>query len=347
MPAVNIDRKAFARLAARPDLEKLKEVVRDARRNDRAAREEMLGALTWVAFSCPGATDPVYDLIATTWLDVADAPIPEIEPGIAEAPLGAAFWDAYWQVIAGAEEGYDASTITAAVASLGGALDECFGEIAEELARQHPGADKPTGKNVPGLIDVPGLASCPEQSLGKRLYDLLTINGFDAEVLDRNAIMLGELPPALRYLNTRILQMHDVWHLVGGYTTDAMHEVAISAFQLAQFGHNYSSMFLAAAGRMTHERNAAGFGIFFQTVAEAWLHGRENPSFMAIEWEELFDLPVEEIRSRYGITAYRSRVPADLVETLQDGSLLKKVKAVWQVMKLNRDLQRFPKPVAA
>ena len=133
MPAVNIDRKAFARLAVRPDLEKLKAVVRDARRNDRAAREEMLGALTWVAFSCPGATDPVYDLIATTWLDVADAPTPEIEPGIAEAPLGAAFWDAYWQVIAGAEEGYDASTITAAVASLGGALDECFGEIAEEL----------------------------------------------------------------------------------------------------------------------------------------------------------------------------------------------------------------------
>ena len=123
---------------------------------------------------------------------------------------------------------------------------------------------------------------------GLILLRLLLLLLGDAEVLDRNAIMLGELPPALRYLNTRILQMHDVWHLVGGYTTDAMHEVAISAFQLAQFGHNYSSMFLAAAGRMAHEHNAAGFGIFFQTVAEAWLHGRENPSFMAIEWEELF-----------------------------------------------------------
>ena len=340
------DRINFENLTARPEPEKLRAAVLGARRNDPASQESMLGALTWVAFSCPEAADAVYDLVAGVWLDRQPSTEWQIKDP-SEAPLGRLFWDAYWAVIDGAQEGYDASTITAAVASLGGAVDESFGEIAESLAQRHPGADDPLDKRVPGLINLSVLADCPEHSVGKRLYDLLTINGFDAEVLDRNAIMLGELPPALRYLNTRILQMHDVWHLVAGYTTDAMHEVAISAFQLAQFGHNYSSMFLAAAGRMTHERNAVGFNIFFQTVAEAWLHGRQSPSFMAIEWEELFGLTIEEIRSRYDIMPFQSRVPADLVEKLQSGSVLERVKTVFQVVKLNRDLRRLPKSAIA
>ncbi len=52
-------------------------------------------------------------------------------------------------------------------------------------------------------------------------------------MLDRDAPSLRDLPAPLNYLNARILQVHDLWHLVGGYQTTGLHEIAISAFHLA------------------------------------------------------------------------------------------------------------------
>ena len=242
----------------------LADAVVRSRKDDEQGRIELIAALTWVAFSAPDATGDVYDTIAAAWLDNDTSPVPLTE--VPAAPLGPDFWNAYWRVVDGAEAGYDATTITQAVASLGGAVDPTFGEIAEAHAQQHPGADNPHLKDMPGMTDIAALGELTDGSLGKSLYDLLTKNGFDAEVLDRDAIKLADLPPALRYLNTRILQMHDVWHLAAGYTTNAIHEVAISAFQLAQFGHNYSAMFLAIATRSSHERNAGGFRILMQSI---------------------------------------------------------------------------------
>lgn len=130
---------------------------------------------------------------------------------------------------------------------MGHYVDAEFGGIAERAASIHPGADNPSHKQVPARIDLKQLANNPSGFLADELNRMWRDNNFDPEVLDRDAIGLTKLPPALQYLNTRILQMHDVWHLVAGCETSALHEIAISGFQLAQFGHNYSSMFPADA----------------------------------------------------------------------------------------------------
>ena len=336
-----MNRATFEQWVANPDLNGLADSTRRAKVNADQGRDELIAVLSWVAYSCQEATEDVYDLVTSVWLDgTYKGPSLDRERYVA-APISPEFWSSYWQVINGPEGGYDALSITEAVASLGASVDESYGEIAEKLAQSHPGTDRPELQSIPGMLDMKKLAGCPPDSLGGELHDLLTVNGFDAEVLDREAIMLAELPLALRYLNVRILQMHDVWHLVAGYSTDAMHEVAISAFQLAQFGHNYSSMFLAAACRMAHENNPRGFNILMQTIAEAWRHGRETPSFMKINWEEVFDEPIKVIRERYDITPFSSRVPANLVETLSGGSVWQKLRVAFRVMRIEHDIRRL------
>ena len=145
---------------------------------------------------------------------------------------------------------------------------------------------------------------------------MLVDNNFDAEVLDREVIGLANLPPALRYVNTRILQMHDVWHLAAGYQTTSLHEIAISAFQLAQFGHNYSSMFLATVATMSCCKTPAGFGLLMQNIIEAWRHGRATPALMSIHWESEWHETPEQIRARHGITPFKGSFPPDLLEQL-------------------------------
>ena len=331
--------KQFENLVAKPDPIRLRDAVLAARANKAEGRESMLGAMTWAAFSCPSATQAVYDLIAQTWLTPSIEMKASFSEDWAEAPISADFWTKFWEVVEGTSECYDALTITQAIAALGGAVDDSFGSLAEQCANAHPGANDAGEKTVPGLLSLQGLSECPTGSLGHDLYCLLSANGFDPEVLDRNAIMLSALPPALQYLNTRILQMHDVWHLVAGYTTDSIHEVAISSFQLAQFGHNYSAMFLATAGQIAHRNSPAGFRAFFQVIAEAWQHGRTTPSMMAIEWEQQFNQPIDEIRARFGIAPFESRLPPNLIESLSTGPLWRKWSPIWKVIRLHRWLQ--------
>ena len=300
--------------ATRVNTAALRDSVNAAKQGDAAGQRRVAGAMVWAAFSCPDAIEPVYDVIAAAWLGSGE--FPDIPTGLPQAPLEASFWDAFFSAVDDAEKGYDAASITARVAALGGSVHPSFRQISEDCARRHPGAAAALTNPVPGRTDLDELGACGDPSLGQTLYRMIVDQGYDLEVLDREAIALSALPRSLRYLNTRILQMHDVWHLVAGYQTTASHEIAISAFQLAQFGHNYSAMFLATITTISCTLQRAGFPILMQLTAEGWRHGRETPPMMDIEWEAEWNRPIEAIRRTYGIPVYQSILPANLFESV-------------------------------
>jgi ubiquinone biosynthesis protein Coq4 len=331
-------REQIQQASKRTDAESIARAVAAAKRGDSSGRIQLTAAMTWAGYSCPDATAALYDNIASAWLGYG--PTPQIPEGLPEAPLEDSFWDAFWAVVEGPPEGYDALTITVAVASLGAAVHPDFEHIAENHARKHPGAAIALTSPIPGHTDIPALAHCPPNSLGLSLYKMIVENGYDPEVLDRESIKLSAMPHSLHYLNARILQMHDVWHLVAGYTTNSSNEIAISAFQLAQFGHNYSGMFLAAAMAMATTKEPRGFTILMQIITEAWHHGRQTPFMMDIEWEREWNNSLETIRTRYGIPTYKSVFPADLLESIENPSFWKKLYMGYQLLRYNLQLRQ-------
>lgn len=330
-------REKVQQAARRVDAQTIAAAVAAVKRGDPSGQIPLSGAMVWAAYSCPDATQAIYDNISSAWLGCG--PTPEIPIGLVEAPLEESFWNAFWAVVEGPTEGYDALTITVAVAALAGAVHPSFEPIAEMHARNHPGATKAITSPIPGHTDIDALSRCPENSLGRLLYRMIVDNGYDPEVLDRETIKLSALPHALHYLNARILQMHDVWHLVAGYTTNSSNEIAISAFQLAQFGHNYSAMFLAAVTVMSATKEPRGFTILMQIVMEAWQHGRAAPVMMDIEWESEWNSSLESIRTKYGIPTYQSVFPADLLESIENPSLWKKLTMAVQLLRYNFHLR--------
>ncbi|MFT6050735.1 MAG: ubiquinone biosynthesis protein Coq4 [Halioglobus sp.] len=332
------DRERLQHITGRMDGDAIRAAVTEAKCGGPEGRLKLSAVMAWAAYSCPDATNSVCDNIASAWLGYG--PTPEVPKGLPEAPITDSFWEAFWAVVDGPGEGYDALTITVAVASLGAALHPDFGEIANDHACKHPGAAAALTNPIPGHTDITALGSCPENSLGRSLHHMIIENGYDPEVLDRDAIALSELPHSLHYLNARILQMHDVWHLVAGYETTSSNEIAISAFQLAQFGHNYSSMFLAAVMSISTFKEPRGFTILMQIINEAWQHGRETPVMMDIEWENHWDNSLEEIRSTHDIPTYTSIFPANMLESIEAGSFFRKLKVLYQIVKYNRRLRQ-------
>ena len=300
-----------------PDFDSLPAYTVAAKQADTDAQAILCGAMIWAAFAAPGAIPQTFDCICRAQLGLPVSPRALV---IQSTSLGEEFWLRFEEILVGPKAGYDATLITVAVASLNAALDPSFAELSEAAAILHSGADNAQTKPVPAMILLSDLAEQPEGSLARELLAMWVENGFDPEVLDREAIGLGQLSPALHYLNTRILQMHDIWHLVGGYQTTSLHEMAISAFQLAQFGHNYSAQFLATVGTMSYLHQPQGFSLLLQNMAEAWVHGCDAPHFMNIEWEQDWHLSKDEVRQKYGIKPFAGSFPPDLLEQLSQGS---------------------------
>lgn len=157
-------RQEIQQATTRIDRQSIAHAVAAAKRGDPSGRLQLTGVMAWVAYACPDATIAVYDNIASAWL--GSGPTPEVPVGLAAAPLEDNFWNAFWAVVEGPAEGYDALTITVAVASLAGALHPDFEQIAENHARNHPGAAVALTNPIPGHTDFDALSRCPESSLG-------------------------------------------------------------------------------------------------------------------------------------------------------------------------------------
>ena len=283
---------------------------------DESAARSLAALVTRVAVTDPADLVSVYNGAAQGWLAQSSNGPVMTAPPLAATPPDDAFWTAFWALVLDPTTGSDPGDITLRTAGLTGQLAPELRHSVAALALAFPGVADAAASGSPIPFTLAALAACPRGSLGSELHDLVVVNGFDLEVLDRNALALTELPDPLHYLNSRILQCHDVWHKVGGYETTVLHEVAISAFQMAQFGHHYSSMFLAVTLTKVAFEQPFAVGLILDTVLSAWSHGRATPPMLGVEWERLWHLPIVEIRRRLGITAYQSPHAADLIEQL-------------------------------
>jgi ubiquinone biosynthesis protein Coq4 len=287
------------------------------RRGDPAAGSTVAQLALHVAAVAPERLVEIYDGLTAGWLARApEAPAVRGAVPAADDP-GPRFWDAFWALVDDNETTRDPGAITVRTVELTDLVPTDIRPRVAAMAGHYPGVEAAAAGGLPGRFRLEDLARCPRDSLGGHLHALVVENGFDLEVLDRDTLGLAQLPPPLDYLNLRILQCHDVWHEVAGYETTGLHEVAISGFQMAQFGHHYSSMFLAvvlAKGALTQPPEAPGF--LLDTILSAYRHGRETPPLLGIAWEDIWDRPIEEIRRTRGITAYDSPYPAGLLEEL-------------------------------
>jgi len=279
----------------------------------RIDRMELAAALAHAAFAAPELIIETYDAAASGWRDTAVEGPAVTPPRHDPAPISPAFWSALWAQLDPDRAPPTPGEVTLNTAGLGANLDDSLKDRSADAALAYPDVAKAAQHGEPPRFRLEDLARCPKGSLGATFHDLIVDNGFDLEVLDRDSLGLDTLPAPLGYLNARILQCHDLWHIVAGYDTTALHEVGISAFQLAQFGHGYSAIFLAVVAARSVE-DPTTFAVLLDVVFDAWRHGRQTPPLIAIPWAEVWSQTTEAVRARFRIAPFASPYPADLFE---------------------------------
>lgn len=288
-------------------------LARATKQGDLQAAADLAALLARAGFVEPALIMDVYDAAAAGWFG---EPHPSVDLTRGEGKASPALWKPFWDFLDDMVK-TDAGTFTLRTAALGDHVEDSFRQRAGKASLAYPGVPAAVAQGWPERFTMEALARCPEGSLGNDFHRQIVDNNFDLEVLDRDALGLANLPPPLDYLNVRILQCHDLWHIVGGYHTTALHEVGISAFQLSQFGHNYSAQFLAFIIAKAAIRRPEGLALLMEITMGGWKHGRGTPQLLGVDWPEIWDEPTDAIRQRLGVSAYVSPVPPDLVEQLE------------------------------
>ena len=320
------NRELFEReVQVAPDLAELTRMAADAKASNGTAsdalRMTIAARLAHAAFLAPDRVGEIYDALAEGWMGapVGAAPIPTLNTPPHAAPQR--LWDTFWAITQdGAAGKLDALAVTSRTAQLGNELDDSFRDRVVKTSFTYEGVSEIATLPLPRRHTLEELGACPENSVGRLFYNVIVDNSFDLEVLDRDAIGLSQLPSPLDYLNTRMLQAHDLWHLVGGYETTSLHEIAISAFQMSQFGHNYSAQFLAVTAVIGAQGQAMAYPILMDTITSAWVHGRHTPPMITIDWESVWTGTLEEVREQFGIKAYERPYPANLIEMAMEAA---------------------------
>lgn len=148
-----------------------------------------------------------------------------------------------------------------------------------------------------GALDMEALGQLPEGTLGRAYADFIKGNGLDPYALMRERRVETDAD----YVRGHLAETHDIWHVVTGFRTDLAGELGLQAFGLGQFPNRVALALLTAGLLNTlfyafDDRDAR-----MTQVARGWLLSRKARPFFGVDWKQLWEKPLAEVRAALGV----------------------------------------------
>ncbi|WP_306414864.1 Coq4 family protein [Brevundimonas aurantiaca] len=166
------------------------------------------------------------------------------------------------------------------------------------------------------LHDRPWLESMPAGSVGRAYLDFIDERNLSAYGLANESRKVAdsdiEAAHPYAWYARRLRDIHDLWHVLAGYRTDALGEACVVALSLPQTGSKgFGLIAIGAAVEITKARTGYPCA---RAVFEAWRRGRKAAWLPALDYEALMSEPLDQARARLGLggpTLY-DRIPVEV-----------------------------------
>ncbi len=153
------------------------------------------------------------------------------------------------------------------------------------------------------LTDKDRLLAMPQGSLGRTIIEWFIREDISAEGLAQAsaaaAKALGnrrEVSADRQVYGTRLLNLHDVFHVLAGYDRDLRGEVGVLAFTLAQAYNRGVAYLVFQAVRRAGWNSELG-----KLARQGYRRGKRAKPLVEEDWEALFERPIDEVREELGV----------------------------------------------
>jgi ubiquinone biosynthesis protein COQ4 len=144
--------------------------------------------------------------------------------------------------------------------------------------------------------DLDRLLTYPQDSLGYIYATQMKKAGFDPNL---HIGMTAETDA--KYVELRLSQTHDLWHIVTGFDTSPIGEIGLQAVHLAQFPYPLATMLLANSLMSSTLFAPAELPKLLRSIARGWEMGETARSLFAQKWEEGWEKPLAQWRFELNI----------------------------------------------
>lgn len=167
---------------------------------------------------------------------------------------------------------------------------------AEHLRRDPACAALIDERWIPGEQNLEQLALLPEGSLGQAYAVEMVRLGYDP------SLHAGMEPSSdARYVELRLSQTHDLWHVITGFDTSVNGEIGLQAFHLTQFPYPLASVLTAEALLSTTIFEADRLPALVQAIHTGLQMGRRARPLFAQRWEEGWEKPLAQWRQELNL----------------------------------------------
>jgi ubiquinone biosynthesis protein COQ4 len=177
-----------------------------------------------------------------------------------------------------------------------GSYRKLLAALADSPEARRLMADRPELRS--DQVDYDALRRLPADTLGGAYVRHLDSNHITADYQAAPTTYVDD--PEMAYLMRRFRQTHDVWHALLGLGIAGHEEVVIHWFSWGQLRLPVSAliMFFGSLKHVVLERR---WGALRHSLREAYQLGRDAPPLLGVYWEEHWNEPLAEVRSRYAL----------------------------------------------
>jgi ubiquinone biosynthesis protein COQ4 len=171
-----------------------------------------------------------------------------------------------------------------------------FDLAAEHLMRDPASAALIRSRYLPPIHDLEKLLTYPQDSLGYIYAAATKEKGFDPNL---HADMTAESDA--QYVEVRLSQTHDIWHIVTGFDASPIGEIALQSFHLPQFPYPLATMLVANSLMSSTLLAPEELPKLLNAIDQGWAMGKTSKSLFSQKWEEAWEKPLETWQAELGI----------------------------------------------
>jgi ubiquinone biosynthesis protein Coq4 len=172
---------------------------------------------------------------------------------------------------------------------------------AYDLVAQHLNQDPACAalirdRYIPPDHDLDALLALPPDSLGYLYATQMKKMGFDPNL---HAGMTAKSDA--EYIELRLSQTHDLWHIITGFDTSLVDEIGLQAFHLPQFPYPLATMLVANSLISTTLKEPELLPQLLAAIVQGFQMGQTAKLLFAQKWEEGWEKPLTQWQSELNI----------------------------------------------
>jgi ubiquinone biosynthesis protein Coq4 len=171
-----------------------------------------------------------------------------------------------------------------------------YDRVAQYLNQDSSCAALIRDRYIPPAHDLKTLLTLPPNSLGYIYAAQMKKLGFDPN-LHAGMTVTSDA----EYVELRLSQTHDLWHIVTGFGTSLIDEIGLQAFHLPQFPYPLATLLIANTLISTTLKTPEALPQLLEAIAQGFQMGKAAKPLFAQKWEEGWEKPLAQWQAELNI----------------------------------------------